>query len=87
MSIRDTSLPCRRAVLRGALSLALVLATAAEVRAQQKAAKNIVNYQEKPHGDQECAKCLHFLPPDSCKLVASKISPNGWCSLFAPKPK
>jgi hypothetical protein len=47
----------------------------------------MVKYQEKPKGDLECDKCLHFEPPASCKLVAGKINPKGWCLLFAPKPK
>ena len=54
---------------------------------QQKADKKIVQYQEKPKADQECDKCLQFVPPDACKLVAGKINPKGWCQLYAPKPK
>jgi High potential iron-sulfur protein len=61
--------------------------TAVGTEAQQKAAKKLVQYQEKPKGTQECDECLHFVAPDSCKLVEGKISPKGWCSLYAPKPK
>lgn len=78
----------RRSVLR--FGVAAVLAATAGVEpleAQQKAAQKVVKYQEVPKGKQECDGCLHFLPPNSCKLVAGKINPKGWCLLFAPKPK
>ena len=77
----------RRAILQGALAAALVMRTSIAAEAQQKAAKKMVQYQEKPKGNQECDKCLHFVAPDSCKVVEGKINPKGWCVLFAPKPK
>ncbi|MGH7415449.1 MAG: high-potential iron-sulfur protein, partial [Candidatus Rokuibacteriota bacterium] len=55
--------------------------------AQQKAAKKLVKYQETPKEGKTCDRCLQFVPPDACKLVAGKINPKGWCQLFAPKPK
>jgi hypothetical protein len=78
----------RRRVLR--FGVAAILAATAGVEpleAQQKAAQNIVKYQQTPKGNQECDRCLQFLPPSSCKLVEGKINPKGWCLLFAPKPK
>jgi hypothetical protein len=77
----------RRAILCGALALALVGTAGVEAEAQKKAAQKLVQYQEKPKGAQECDKCLHFVAPSSCKLVEGKINPKGWCVLFAPKPK
>jgi len=77
----------RRTVLRGGLVLALTAGAARTAGAQQKAAKKMVQYQEKPKGTQQCDLCLQFIPPDSCKLVESPINPKGWCSLFAAKPK
>ncbi|HKW95324.1 MAG TPA: hypothetical protein VJX92_25790 [Methylomirabilota bacterium] len=62
-------------------------AWAAVAQGQQKIAQNLVHYQQKPKGAQECDNCLHFVPPDSCKVVAGKINPKGWCALYAPKPK
>jgi len=59
----------------------------AEAGAQQKMAQKLVQYQKTPKKDQKCSICLHFVAPDSCKVVEGKIDPNGWCSLFAPKPK
>jgi hypothetical protein len=55
--------------------------------AQQKIAPNLVQYQQKPKGNQECDQCLHFIPPNSCKVVSGVINPKGWCALYAQKPK
>lgn len=55
--------------------------------AQPKMQPKLVQYQETPKNNQKCVDCLHWVNPDSCKLVAGKINPNGWCALFAPKPK
>jgi len=43
-------------------------------------------YQEQPKGDQNCAKCMHFIAGSStCQMVEGKVSPNGWCMLWAKK--
>jgi len=57
-----------------------------KAQAQAKAPQAQVKYQETPKGKQECSNCLQFEPPSSCKLVAGKINPKGWCLLYAPKP-
>jgi hypothetical protein len=77
----------RRVVLRGAVALAVLAGATGTVDAQKKAAQKMVQYQQKPKGTQECDECLHFEPPQSCKLVEGTINPKGWCSLFAAKPK
>ncbi len=81
----------RREVLRtlrlGLLSLPFVAALPRFVSAQQKAAQNVVQYQDKPKNGQKCADCIHFQSPNACKLVAGNISPDGWCMLFSPKAK
>jgi hypothetical protein len=87
VSISNDNGPSRRAVLRGALATAVVLGGWGAAQAQAKAPKTAVQYQEKPKGDQECDKCLHWVPPDGCKLVDGKINPKGWCVLYVPKPK
>jgi hypothetical protein len=87
VSIRDEPRQTRRALLQGVLAAAILTAASVGADAQQKADPKLVQYQQKPKGDQECDKCLHFEPPDSCKLVAGKINPKGWCMLYAPKPK
>jgi hypothetical protein len=85
--VADAPRPTRRVVLQGALAAAIVGAAAAGARAQNKAKQSLVQYQEKPKGDQECDKCLQWAPPDSCKVVEGKINPKGWCALYLPKPK
>ena len=76
----------RRALLLGCVGLALAVVPQ-RAAAQQKVAPKLVQYQEKPKGAQECDHCLHFIAPNSCKMVEGKINPKGWCALFAPKPK
>ncbi len=77
----------RRSILHAGLGV-LVAGAAQSASAQQpvKLAQKDVAYQEQPKGDQRCSKCLHFLPPSSCQLVAGTINPNGWCALYAAKP-
>jgi hypothetical protein len=78
----------RRSFLRfGLAAMVVAVAGVKPLAAQQKADKKLVKYQDTPKGSQSCGHCLHFVPPDQCKLVAGKISPKGWCQLFAPKPK
>jgi hypothetical protein len=83
----------RRRILQAGLIVApfviggLSIQRANEAAAQQKATKQQVQYQESPKKGQECSKCLHFIAPDSCKMVGGKINPRGWCLLFAPKGK
>jgi hypothetical protein len=59
---------------------------AGTARAQAaKVPQKQVHYRTTPKGNAHCSRCAHFLPPSSCAVVQGKISPNGWCSLFAPK--
>lgn len=85
--VADVARPPRRAILQGALAAAIVGGSAAAARAQNKAKQSLVQYQDKPKGDQQCDKCLQWAPPDACKVVDGKINPKGWCALYAPKPK
>jgi hypothetical protein len=79
--------PPRRAILQGALAAAIVGGAAAVAHAQNKAKQSLVQYQDKPKGDQQCDTCLQWVPPAACKVVEGKISPKGWCAVYAPKPK
>ncbi len=79
----------RRSLLRraarsggGALAFAAFAGTA---RAQAKQAKEAVNYQDSPQGDQRCGNCVHFVEPNACRLVEGEISPNGWCQLWTAR--
>lgn len=43
-------------------------------------------YQNQPKGDQQCSNCMHFVAESStCKVVEGKVSPSGWCMLWAKK--
>ena len=46
--------------------------------------KSVALYRDSPNGRQRCAGCYHFRPPNACQIVESPISPNGWCSYWAP---
>ncbi len=51
-----------------------------------KLAQAAVKYQDRPKGSESCANCMHFLPEsNTCQLVEGKISPQGWCSIWAAK--
>src|SRR5262245_23549497 len=87
MSTERSGRYSRRALVQGGLIVLATGAWAQVAQGQQKIAQNLVQYQQKPKGAQECDNCLHFVPPDACKTVAGKINPKGWCALYAPKPK
>ncbi len=89
----------RRDMLRGAMAVGLgmlapaALLSSAPARAEasvnattKKLTQVSVKYQQQPHGDQKCATCVQFVPPNSCNLVEGKINPEGWCVLWAKKP-
>ena len=46
------------------------------------ASKEYVKYQDQPKGDERCADCTMFRPPNRCTYVDGKISPQGWCTAF-----
>lgn len=79
----------RRAALRGLVGVGIgAAALAAGTRnaaAQEKLAPNIVQYQEQPKDGNECDKCVNWVEPNQCKIVAGNINPKGWCVAFAPK--
>lgn len=57
-----------------------------EAAGAKKAPQASVQYQTKPKGDQKCGLCMHFIAEsNTCKLVEGKISPDGWCVLWAKK--
>lgn len=83
----------RREILRRTLladaALAVAAATALRTvpgaRAQAKVSKTVAKYQDRPKGEQRCAICINFEPPNRCRFVAGDISPNGWCQFFAAR--
>lgn len=80
----------RRSLLHGVAGagLAPLLARTAKAqpaRAQAKVSKEAVDYQDHPKGGERCDNCTFFDPPDACALVEGRISPQGWCRLWAEK--
>ncbi len=74
----------RRALLQIGVAVAAA-GIGLRANAQQKLAKNLVQYQDSPKNGQECDKCVQFVAPEGCKVVDGKINPKGWCSAYAPK--
>ena len=56
-------------------------ATAGTIKTPQKAA----SYRDTPRGAARCDRCLFFVAPVACKVVAGAIVPTGSCDLFSPK--
>jgi len=77
----------RRAALTGTALALVAAADTAITRAdgQQKLSQAVAKYQDQPKGQQSCAVCANFEPPNACKVVQGTISPIGWCQLFAAK--
>ena len=89
----------RRLVLRGALVAGCSLiapvslfsslargADSAAPAATKKLAKASVQYQAQPKGEQKCGGCTNFIAKsNTCARVEGKITPEGWCSLWAKK--
>jgi hypothetical protein len=77
----------RRALLGVGLAAAGGAICARAVAQQSKLPKDQAKYQDQPKGGQRCDGCVQFVAPDGCKVVDGKISPAGWCMLYAAKPK
>jgi len=87
IDMNDRFLSTRRALLGVGLAAAGgVICTRVAAQAS-KVSKDQAKYQDKPKGDQRCDGCAQFLAPDGCKVVDGKISPSGWCMLYAAKAK
>ena len=80
---RRTALKTGMTALAGGLITKAALAQDAD---EGKMAKSVVQYRYHPSSNgSHCGICANFLPPESCKVVAGKIDPNGYCLAFAPK--
>jgi hypothetical protein len=65
-----------------AISAGLLLRTA-PTQASEKMTRQQAEYQDKPNGIYSCALCTLFEKPNTCKVVAGEVSPDGWCKAFA----
>lgn len=82
----------RRTLLKGAVGImGVALTSAFTVKAQGKATKDAMKYQDKPKGDQKCSDCKFFVPGKTstangtCQVVEGSISPQGWCTAYIKK--
>nr|MBU2749137.1 iron oxidase [Acidithiobacillus montserratensis] len=86
----------RREWLKTSTQIAVVAAAAPLVFAPTADAstlvsKSSVSYQDHPSGKDMCSNCTHFVPGSTpstdgtCKVVAGKISPHGYCYAYTPK--
>jgi hypothetical protein len=85
---KDGSQNISRRMALTSTALAFVVAADAAIAragAQTKISPAVAKYQDRPKGQQSCAVCANFQPPNACKFVQGTISPNGWCQLFAAK--
>lgn len=58
----------------------------AEPVAPGKVPQASVQYQTRPKGAQKCSGCVHFIAEsNTCRMVEGEISPEAWCTLWAPK--
>ena len=63
----------------------LLAAATAAGPAAAKVGPGDVGYQPTPNGKQRCDGCTQWQSPNACKVVSGKISPSGWCSIYAQK--
>ena len=81
----------RRGFVRATLSGSAVMAGAAVAACapgmlgRPRPTKQDAAYQDHPRGQQRCAGCIHFMPPNQCSVVAGDISPNGWSRYYMAK--
>ncbi|MDA8363987.1 MAG: iron oxidase [Gammaproteobacteria bacterium] len=83
----------RRAALKsaGMIVLAAVMVAVFFPKIAHLISKARVRYQDHPKGDEYCAGCVNFIPGSmpavmgACMIVEGAISPQGWCTAFAPK--
>jgi hypothetical protein len=76
----------RRTILQGALGAlgaASFLGMTAHEANAAKVSMSAAGYKDSPNGDQKCANCRTFTPPNACRRVEGNISPNGWCRIWA----
>jgi len=89
--INDNKGISRRTIMKGAGTLAglavpfVASLDADDAAAQTKMSHDMAKYQDSPKNGQECSTCTNLMPPDKCRIIASPISPHGWCQFYAKK--
>ena len=76
----------RRGFLQGtAAGVAAAAVGLDSTTAEAHISKFAAHYRNRPNGRQRCGLCRHFRPPHGCARVRGRISPYGWCRLWAPR--
>ncbi len=82
----------RRTLLKGAaLMTGVALTSAFSAKAQAKATKAAMKYQDVPKDGQKCSDCRFFILGNTsttngtCQVVEGSISPQGWCTAYSKK--
>ena len=81
----------RRDLLKSGALLLGGVCVVGRARAQAKATKQAMQYQDQPKNGQECDQCMHWIPGSSptaqgqCKVVEGPINPKGYCVAFVKK--
>jgi hypothetical protein len=77
----------QKLIVLPALAAAFATGATAVARADSR---TTLKYQSTPKGKQKCKECTLFVPgkiatsDGTCKVITGAISPNGWCTAFAP---
>ena len=77
----------RRGLLKATVAgtgIVLAAAIIGPTTASAKVAPRSVAYRGAPNGTARCVNCTQWQAPAACKVVSGVISPNGWCSIYAP---
>ena len=72
-------------IVAGATGIAIAANISRAHAEDEKIAQELVQYQDHPKDGQKCNMCAQWVEPNACKIVAGKISPNGYCVAYAPK--
>jgi hypothetical protein len=77
----------RRVILQTGLGVIAAAAVVSRAMADDdKLAQELVQYVPKSVTEgAACNKCVNWIEPNACKIVAGTINPAGWCVAFAPK--
>jgi hypothetical protein len=68
-----------------ALGLTLAGATDAALAAKKQKTQAEAEYQDHPHGKEQCDNCEPFQPPNKCRTVSGTVAAKGWCKLYVEK--
>ena len=75
----------KAATVASTVSVLGIVAEGAAAQVRVKTSQQAAGYQNSPSGGNRCGNCVQFQPSAACKIVAGRISPQGWCRLFFPK--